>query len=187
MKQRVVKTEFHPSQGTSGYLRSGKPYRFPVTSVSTSSNTFITNSSSFATPSILTTEQQTSTIVSLTTTTTQASVKTVPSNTPVSGSEISLGGGTVPSNSFSDTHASATLSGFLVPVSAIDEEPFGNAALQTNSTNVLGTQSCAFSLSNLPIPAPDVPVTAEQLRAVRLWLQQATANFNQRLNGGQCV
>jgi len=52
---------------------------------------------------------------------------------------------------------------------------------------VLGTQSSAFSLSNLPLRAPDVPVTAEQLQAVRLWLQQATANFNQRLNVGQCV
>ena len=75
----------------------------------------------------------------------------------------------------------------MVPVSAIDQERSGDAALQTNSLNVLGTQSSAFSLSNLPLPAPDVPVTAEQLQAVRLWLQQATANFNQRLNVGQCV
>jgi len=135
----------------------------------------------------MTTEQQTSTTVSLTTATTQAPVTTVPSNTPVSGSEIPLGSDTMPSNSPPHAHVSATYSGFLVPVSAIDQEPSGDAALQTNSTNVLGAQSSAFSLSHLPLPAPDVPVTAEQLQAVRLWLQQATANFNQRLNVGQCV
>jgi len=131
----------------------------------------------------MTTEQQTSTTVSLTTATTQAPVTTVSCNTLVSGSEISLD----VSNSLPDTHASATHSVFLVPVSAIDQEQSCNAALQTNSTNVLGTQSSAFSLSNLPLPAPDVPVRAEQLQAVRLWLQQATANFNQRVNVGQCV
>ena len=92
----------------------------------------------------MTTEQQTSTTVSLTTSTTPAPVTTVSSNTPVSGSEISLGGDTVPSNSPSDTHASATLSDFLVPVSATDQEPSGDAALQTNSTNVLLAQSSAF-------------------------------------------
>jgi len=85
------------------------------------------------------------------------------------------------------THASETLSGFLVPVSATEQEPSGDAALQTHSTNVLGAQSSAFSLPNLLLPTPDVPVTAEQLQAVRLWLQQATANFNQRLNVGRCI
>jgi len=47
----------------------------------------------------MSTEQQTSTTVSLTTATTQAPVTTVSSNTPVGGSEISFGGDTVPSNS----------------------------------------------------------------------------------------
>jgi len=135
----------------------------------------------------MTTEQQTSTPVSLTPATTQAPVTTVSSNTPISGIEISLGVDTVPSSSLPDIPASATHSGFLVPVSAIDQERSGDAALQTNSKNVLGTQSSTFSLSNLPLPAPDVLVTAEQLQAVRLWLQQATTNFNQRLNVGQCV
>jgi len=60
----------------------------------------------------MTTEQQTSTTVSLTTATTQAPVTTVPSNTPVSGSEMLLGIDTMPSNSPSHAHASATL-GFL--------------------------------------------------------------------------
>ena len=186
-KKRVYKTELHPAQGTSGHLRSGKPYLRPVTSVLTPSDTSITSSSSFSTPSFMTTEQQTSTTVSLTTATTQAPVTTVSSNTPVSGSEISLGGDTMPSNSPSHAHASEALSGFLVPVSATDQEPSGDASLQTNSTNVLGAQSSAFSLPNLLLPAPDIPVTAEQLQAVRLWLQQATANFNQRLNVGRCI
>ena len=93
----------------------------------------------------------------------------------------------MPSNDPSHAHASENFSGFLVPVSATDQEPSGNAALQTNSTNVLEAQSSAFSLPNLPLPAPDVPVAAEQLQAVRLWLQQATANFNQRLNVGRCI
>ena len=49
----------------------------------------------------------------------------------------------MPSNNLSDTHASATHSGFLVPVSAEDQEPSGRAALQTIPTNVSGTQSSA--------------------------------------------
>ena len=61
------------------------------------------NSSSFSTPSIMTTEQQTSTTVSLTTATTQAPVTTAPSNTSVSGSAMSLGIDTMPSNSLTDT------------------------------------------------------------------------------------
>jgi len=77
----------------------------------------------------MTTEQQTSTTVSLTPATTQAPVTTVSSNTTVSGSEISLGVDTVPSSSLPDTPASATHSGFLVPVSAVDQEPSGDAAL----------------------------------------------------------
>jgi len=135
----------------------------------------------------MTTEQQTSTTVSLTTATTQAPVTTVSSNTPVSGSEISFGGDTVPSNSLTDTHASATHSGFLVPVSATDQEPSGVAALQTNSTNVLEAQSSAFSVSNLPLPSPGSQVTMEQLQSVLTWLQQASANFIQRPNASQCV
>jgi len=135
----------------------------------------------------MTTEQQTSTTVSSTTATTQAPVTTVSSNTPVSGSEISIGGDTVPSNSLTDTHASATHSGFLVPVSATDQELSGDAALQTNSTNVLGAQSSAFSVPNLPLPSPDGQVTMEQLQTVLTWLQQASANFTQRPNAGQCV
>jgi len=135
----------------------------------------------------MTTEQQTSTTVSLTTATTQAPVAAAPSTTSVGGSAMSLGSDTMPRNSLADTHASASHLGFSVPVSATDQEPSGDAALQTNSTNVLGAQSSAFSLADLPLPARDVPVTAEQLQAVRLWLQQATANFNQRLNVGQCI
>ena len=92
----------------------------------------------------MTTQQQTSTTVSLTTATTQAPVTSVSSNTPVSGSEISLGSDTMPSNSLADTHASASHSGFLVPVSATDQEPSGDAALQTNSTNVLGVLCVKF-------------------------------------------
>jgi len=81
---------------------------------------------------------------------------------------MSLGGDTMPSNSPSHAHASETLSGFLVPVSATDQEPSGDASLQTNSTNLLQAQFPAFSLPNLPLLAPDVPVTAEKLQAVRL-------------------
>jgi len=186
-RKRVVKTELHQSQGTSGHLRSGKPHLRPVTSVLTPSDTSITNSSSFSTPSVMTTEQQTSTTVSLTTATTQAPVTTAPSNTSVSGSAMSLGIDTMPSNSLTDTHASATHSGFLVPVSATDQEPFGDAALQTISKNVLGAQSSAFSVSNLPLPSPDSQVTMEQLQSVLTWLQQASANLIQRPNAGQCV
>jgi len=101
----------------------------------------------------------------------------VSSNTPVSGSEFSLGGDTVNSGRLSDTLSSATLYGFLAPDSAADQEPSGDAALQTNSTNVSGTQSSEVSLSNLLLPAPDVQITVERLQAVRLCLQQATANF----------
>ena len=100
---------------------------------------------------------------------------------------MSLGIDTMPSNSLTDTHASATHSGFLVPVSATDQEPFGDAALQTISTNVLGAQSSAFSVSNLPQPSPDSQVTLEQLQSVLTWLQQASANFIQRPNAGQSV
>jgi len=135
----------------------------------------------------MTTEQQTSTTVSLTTATTQAPVTTVPSNTPVSESEISLGMDTMPSNNPSHTHASATLSGFLVPLSATDQKPSGDAALQTNSTNGLGAQSSALSVSNLSLPSPDSQVTMEQLQTVLTWLQKASANFTQRPNAGQCV
>jgi len=94
----------------------------------------------------MTTEQQTSTTVSLTTAITQAPVTTVPSNVLVSGSEILLVGDTMPSNSPSHAHASVTLSGFLVPASAADQEPSGDAARQTSSTNVLVAQSLAFSV-----------------------------------------
>ena len=170
-----------------GLRKSVLFYFCVVTSVLTSSNTSITNSSSFSTPSIMTTEQQTSTTVSLTTATTQAPVTTVPSDTPVNGSETSLGMDTMPSNSPSHAHSSATLLGFLVPVSATDQEPSGDAALQTNSTNVLGAQSSAFSVSNLLTPTPDSQVTMEQLQTVLKWLQQASANFIQKPNDGQCV
>jgi len=64
----------------------------------------------------MTTEQQTSTTVSLTPATTQAPVTTVSSNTPVSGSEISLGVDTVLSNSLPDTHASTTHERVYPPV-----------------------------------------------------------------------
>ena len=80
---------------------------------------------------------------------------TVSSNTPVSGSESTLGGDTRSSNSSSHAHASGTDSGCLVPASATDQAPSGNAPLQTNSTNVLGAQSSAFFVSNLPLPSPD--------------------------------
>ena len=53
--------------------------------------------------------------------------------------------------------------------------------------NVLGAQSSAFSVSNLPLPSPDSQVTMEQLQSVLTWLQQASANFIQRPNAGQCV
>ena len=135
----------------------------------------------------MTTEQQSSTTVSITTATTQAPLTRVLSKTPVSGSELSLGGDTVPSNSLTDTHASAAHSGLLVPVSATDQEPFGAAALQANSPNMLGAQSSAVSVSNLPLPSPDSQVTMEQLKTVLTWLQQASANFIQRPNAGQCV
>ena len=79
---------------------------------------------------------------------------TASSNTPVSGSESTLGGDTRSSNSSSHAHAS-TDSGCLVPASATDQAPSGDAALQTNSTNVLGAQSSAFFVSNLPLPSPD--------------------------------
>jgi len=74
-----------------------------------------------------------------------------------------------------------------VPVSATDQEPSGDAALQTNSTNVLGAQSSAFSVPNLPLPSPDSQVTMEQLQTVLTWLQQASANFIQRPNAGQFI
>ena len=135
----------------------------------------------------MTTEQQTYTTVSLSTVTTQAPVTSVSSYTPVSGSEISLGSDTMPSNSLADTNASASHSGFLVPVSATYQEPSGDAALQTNATNVLGAQSSAFSVSNLSLPSPDSQVTMEQMQTVRKWLQQASVNFIQRPNAGQCV
>ena len=151
-----------------GLRKSVLFYFCVVTSVLTSSNTSITNSSSFSTPSIMTTEQQTSTTVSLTTATTQAPVTTVPSDTPVNGSETSLGMDTMPSNSPSHAHSSATLLGFLVPVSATDQEPSGDAALQTNSTNVLGAQSSAFSVSNLSLLSPDSQLL--QWNSCRLYL-----------------
>ena len=112
---------------------------------------------------------------------------TASSNTPVSGSEITLGGDTMASNSSSHAHASAPNSGCLVLASATDQAPSGDAALQTNSTNVLGAQSLAFPVSNLPLPSPDSQVTMEQLQSVLTWLQQASANFMQRPNAGQSV
>ena len=135
----------------------------------------------------MTTEQQTSTTVSLTTATTQAPVAAAPSTTSVGGSAMSLGSDTMPRNSLADTHASASHLGFSVPVSATDQEPSGDAALQTNSTNVLRAQSSAFTVSNFSLPSPDSQVTMEQLQTVLTWLQQASANFTQRPNAGQTV
>jgi len=74
----------------------------------------------------------------------------------------------VPNNSLSDTHASATHSGFLVSVSPAEQEPSGDAVLQTNPTNVSGTQSSAFSLQNLLLPGPDDRRLESFVRAVTL-------------------
>ena len=74
-----------------------------------------------------------------------------------------------------------------MPIPATDQEPSDDSALQTISTNVLGAQSLAFSVSNLRLPSPDSQVAMEQLQTVLTWLQQAPANFIQRPNAGQCV
>ena len=111
---------------------------------------------------------------------------TASSNTPVNGSEITLGGDTMANNSSSHAHASATNSGCLVPAST-DQAPSCDATLQKNSTNVLGAQSSVFPVSNLPLPSPDSQVTMEQLQSVLTWLQQASANFMQRPNAGESV
>jgi len=107
---------------------------------------------------------------------TQAPVTTASSNTPVSGSEVSLGGDTVHSRLIIfRPHMLQQLSRvswrqFLLQI----RSPSGDAALQTNSRNVSRAQSSAFSLSNLLLPAPDVQVTAERLQAVRVgqWVSQ---------------
>ena len=52
---------------------------------------------------------------------------------------------------------------------------------------MLGAQSSAFSVSNLSLPSPDSQVTMEQLQSVLTWLQQASTNFIQRPNAGQCI